>query len=116
MPWRCGAGWSGRGAIFRTSADSEVVLHLIARSAQREIPDAILDGLSQVKGAYSLVFLTPDGLYAVRDPNGFRPLVLGEFEGHPVVASETLRLRPHRGHLPPRDRAGGCCSALGTTA
>ncbi|MFN7974126.1 MAG: amidophosphoribosyltransferase [Acidobacteriota bacterium] len=77
------------GAIFRTTSDTEVVLHLIARSRQKELPDAILDALGQVRGAYSLVFLTPEALYAVRDPHGFRPLVLGRLGGRFVVASET---------------------------
>ena len=77
------------GAIFRTSADSEVVLHLIARSKQRTLPDAIVDALSQVRGAYSLVFIADDAIYAVRDPHGFRPLVLGRLGDGYVVASET---------------------------
>ncbi len=77
------------GAIFRTSSDSEVILHLIARSRQKTLPDAILDALLKVRGAYSLTFLTPTSLIAVRDPRGFRPLALGRIGEGYVVASET---------------------------
>jgi len=81
-----------QGSIFLTTSDSEVVLHLIARSSQRTIEDAIFDAVSAVTGAYCFVFLTRDKLIAVRDPLGFRPLVLGLLDGSPVVASETCSL------------------------
>jgi amidophosphoribosyltransferase len=68
------------GAIFSTTSDTEVIVHLIARSKERELPDRIADALSQVKGAYSLVFLSEGLLMAVRDPMGFRPLVLGKIQ------------------------------------
>ncbi len=77
------------GSIFSTSSDTEVILHLIARSHQKSIEDAIVDALAQVKGAYSLVFLTHDALIGVRDPMGFRPLSLGRHDGAFVLASET---------------------------
>ncbi len=77
------------GSIFSTSSDSEVILHLVARSGARTLEGAIVDALSKVEGAYSLVFLLNDRLVAVRDPHGFRPLSLGRLEGSPVVASET---------------------------
>ena len=77
------------GSIFSTSSDTEVILHLIARSHQREIEDAIVDALAQVKGAYSLVFLTKDALIGVRDPMGFRPLSIGRIDGAHVLSSET---------------------------
>jgi len=78
-----------RGSIFQTTSDTEVVVHLIARSAARNLPGAIADALNQVEGAYSLVMLTRDEMYAIRDPRGFRPLNLGRLGGTWVVASET---------------------------
>jgi amidophosphoribosyltransferase len=67
-----------RGSIFQTNSDTEVIVHLIARSQARNLSGALGDALNQVEGAYSLVMLTQDELYAVRDPRGFRPLVLGK--------------------------------------
>jgi len=67
-----------RGSIFQTNSDTEVIVHLIARSSARNLSGALGDALNQVEGAYSLLVLTPDELYAVRDPRGFRPLVLGK--------------------------------------
>jgi len=64
-------------SIFQTNSDTEVIVHLIARSQARNLSGALGDALNQVEGAYSLVMLTQDELYAVRDPRGFRPLVLG---------------------------------------
>ncbi len=83
-----------RGSIFQTNSDTEVIVHLIARSQARNFSAALGDALNQVEGAYSLLVLTPDELYAVRDPRGFRPLVLGKISGHDgndtwLVASET---------------------------
>jgi amidophosphoribosyltransferase len=78
-----------RGSIFQTTSDTEVIVHLIARSGTRNLPGAIADALNQVEGAYSLVLLTRDELYAIRDPRGFRPLCLGRIGGAWVVASET---------------------------
>jgi len=78
-----------RGSIFQTTSDTEVIVHLIARSSARTLPGAIADALSQVEGAYSLVMLTRDEMYAIRDPRGFRPLNLGRINGSWVVASET---------------------------
>jgi amidophosphoribosyltransferase len=81
-----------QGAIFASLSDTEVILQLMARSRQRSIIDQLHEALSRVQGAYSLVITTEDKLIAVRDPHGFRPLVLGKISGHPhtfVVASET---------------------------
>ena len=78
-----------RGSIFQSTSDTEVIVHLIARSAARNLPGAIADALSQVEGAYSLVMLTRDEMYAIRDPRGFRPLNLGRIGSTWVVASET---------------------------
>ncbi len=66
-----------RGSIFQTTSDTEVIVHLMARSPARNLSGALGDALNQVEGAYSLVVLTPEELYAVRDPRGFRPLALG---------------------------------------
>ena len=82
----------GRGAIFSTTSDSEVILHLLARSREDSIEDRLVDALSRLRGAFSLVVLTHDGLIAARDPRGFRPLTLGRLNGAWVVASETCAL------------------------
>src|ERR1700675_358009 len=66
-----------RGSIFQTNSDTEVIVHLIARSQARNLSAALGDALNQVEGAYSLLVLTQDELIAVRDPRGFRPLALG---------------------------------------
>jgi amidophosphoribosyltransferase len=78
-----------RGSIFQTNSDTEVIVHLLARSQARNLSGAIGDALNQVEGAYSLLVLTPDELYAVRDPRGFRPLNLGRLGDAWLVASET---------------------------
>lgn len=77
------------GTIFMTSSDSEIVLHLIAQSEKNDLEEAIFDALKQVEGAYSFTILTPKMLIAVRDPHGFRPLVLGKLDDSYVFASET---------------------------
>ncbi|KPK13752.1 MAG: amidophosphoribosyltransferase [Myxococcales bacterium SG8_38] len=76
------------GSIFASDSDTEVLVHLIARSKAETMVDRVADALHQVEGAYSLVFLSPDELVAVRDPYGFRPLCLGELDGAYVIASE----------------------------
>ena len=78
-----------RGSIFQTTSDTEVIVHLIARSPARNLPGAVADALNQVAGAYSLLLLNRDELYAIRDPHGFRPLNLGRLGDAWVVASET---------------------------
>jgi len=80
------------GSIFQSSSDTEVILHLYARSHRDRLEDAIAASLSKVRGAFSLLFLTPDAMVAARDPWGFRPLVLGQVDGAPVVCSETCAL------------------------
>ncbi|MFZ0414671.1 MAG: amidophosphoribosyltransferase, partial [Candidatus Acidiferrales bacterium] len=67
----------------------EVIVHLIARSNARNLSGAIADALNQVEGAYSLLLLTPDEIFAIRDPRGFRPLAIGRLNGSWVAASET---------------------------
>jgi amidophosphoribosyltransferase len=78
-----------RGSIFQTNSDTEVIVHLIARSQARNLSGALGDALNQVEGAYSLLVLTEEELYAVRDPRGFRPLNLGRLGDAWLVASET---------------------------
>jgi amidophosphoribosyltransferase len=77
------------GAIFQTTSDTEAIVHLIARSRERTLPERAADALRQVRGAYSLVFLTEDSVVAVRDPMGFRPLALGRAKDTWIVSSET---------------------------
>jgi amidophosphoribosyltransferase len=80
------------GAIFQSTSDSEVILHLIARSRRAKVVDRFIDALSQIEGGYALVALTNKKLIGVRDPLGIRPLVLGDLNGKPVFASETRAL------------------------
>ena len=82
----------GEGAIFQSTSDSEVILHLIARSRKGKIVDKFIEALRQIEGGYALVALTNKKLIGVRDPLGIRPLVLGDLDGHPVLASETCGL------------------------
>lgn len=81
------------GAIFPSTSDTEVILHLVSRSKKRRIVDRFIEALRQIEGAYSLVALTNDMLLAARDPIGIRPLVLGRLStGGFVLASETCAL------------------------
>ena len=81
-----------KGSIFGTTSDTEVILHLIASSRQPTFINRLVDALGRVSGAYSLVLMTEDTLVGVRDPHGFRPLVLGRKGGAWVLASETCAL------------------------
>jgi amidophosphoribosyltransferase len=78
-----------RGSIFQSNMDTEVIVHLIARSKEKTSIERTVHALRQVEGAYSLLFLTEKEMVAARDPFGFRPLILGQLKGAPVVASET---------------------------
>jgi amidophosphoribosyltransferase len=80
------------GTIFTTTSDTEVVLHMIAKSRQPRLIDALIDTLGALKGAYSLVFLTNDAVIGARDPWGFRPLCIGKLGGSYILASETCAL------------------------
>lgn len=82
-------GLEREGAIFQTSIDSEVIVHLMARSGIRDFLEALIHSLRMIKGAYSLLVMNKNYIYAVRDPYGFRPLVLGKVKDSYVVASET---------------------------
>jgi amidophosphoribosyltransferase len=81
-----------QGSIFQSSSDTEVVLHLYARSRAATVEDAIVESVSQIQGAFSFVLLTRDKLIAVRDPHGFRPLALGRLGDAVVVCSETCAM------------------------
>ena len=81
-----------QGAIYQSTSDTEVILHLVARSRKGRILDRFIEGLRQIEGAYSLVALTNKKLIGVRDPLGIRPLVLGELDGCYILASETCAL------------------------
>ncbi|HMY68992.1 MAG TPA: amidophosphoribosyltransferase, partial [Leptospiraceae bacterium] len=78
------------GSIFQTTIDTEIIVHLMAKSGEKDLLTAFSNALRQVDGAYSLLLLTEKKLIAVRDPNGFRPLVMGKRpDGAIVFASET---------------------------
>ena len=79
----------GRGSIFSSTSDSEVILHLLARSREASLEERFIDALSRVKGAFSIVLLTDEVLIAARDPSGFRPLSLGRLGNTYVIGSET---------------------------
>ena len=78
-----------KGSIFRTTMDTEVVIHLIAMSKKKTVVDCLIEALKRLEGAYSMVVLTKDSLIAARDPLGVRPLVLGQLGDSYVLASET---------------------------
>jgi amidophosphoribosyltransferase len=80
------------GSIFQSSSDSELIIHLIAGAHAPDLPGRVVEALAQVRGAYSLVVLTEHALIAVRDPHGFRPMVLGKLNNATIVASETCAL------------------------
>jgi amidophosphoribosyltransferase len=80
------------GSIFGTTMDSEIILHLIARSKKKKLEDMIVDAISQVRGAYSLLLMTQDKLIGVRDPHGFRPLMIGRLGESHIIASESCAL------------------------
>src|SRR5881275_1238384 len=90
------ARMEAQGSIFQTSSDTEVIMHLIAQSREHTLPEAMADALRRVEGAFSLVMISPDRIFAARDPRGFRPLAMGRIpqqEGQKqdtiVFASET---------------------------
>jgi amidophosphoribosyltransferase len=81
-----------RGAIFQSTSDTEVIVHLVALSKKKNVTDRLVDALEQIKGAYSLVVLLKDRLIGLRDPFGIRPLVLGKLGKGYVLASESCAL------------------------
>jgi amidophosphoribosyltransferase len=80
------------GAIFQTNSDTEVVVHLFARSRENGAESAIIDAISQVRGAFSFVLMTRDRVIGARDPHGFRPLALGRLDDAWVICSETCAM------------------------
>ena len=80
------------GAIFQATTDTEIIVHLFARSREGSADSAIIDALSQVRGAYSLVMMTNDRLIGARDPHGFRPLAIGRRGDAWVICSETCAM------------------------
>jgi amidophosphoribosyltransferase len=81
-----------KGAIFQSTSDTEVIIHLVATSTYRTLLDRFIDALKQVEGAYSLICMTPEGMIACRDPLGIRPLVMGRIGDAVIFASETVAL------------------------
>jgi amidophosphoribosyltransferase len=81
-----------RGSLFHTTSDTEVINHLIATSRQGTIIDRLVDGLTQIEGAYSLAALTQESVVGVRDPLGVRPLIVGRLADAWIIASETCAL------------------------
>ena len=95
------------GAYFQTTSDSEIIVQLIAHSRAGTLVDAIADSLSQIDGAFSIVMMTRDRIFAARDPRGFRPLSMGRMKNPQgpdtiVFASGNLRLRPAPRRVHPR--------------
>jgi len=80
------------GSIFQSTMDSEIIVHLLAKSQGATFEDALVESLLQMKGAYSLLLLTPDQMIGVRDAHGFRPLCLGILDGAFILSSETCAL------------------------
>lgn len=78
-----------KGSIFRTTTDSEILIHLIAKSKFESLEDKIIDAVTQIKGAFSLVIMSETQLFVVRDPNGFRPLSYAKKGSSHIFASET---------------------------
>ncbi len=85
-------GMEEKGAIFQSTMDSEVIVHLLARSDKKDYKESVAGALSQVEGAYSLALMLDDVLVGARDPRGWRPLCLGKLDGAYVLASETCAL------------------------
>ncbi len=80
------------GSVFQTSVDSEIIIHLLAKSGEKNYKQDVINALGQIEGSYSLVLMAGDLLIGARDPFGFRPLCLGKFDGSYVLASETCAL------------------------
>ena len=84
--------FEAHGSIFQSTTDTEIIIHLLANFHQKDLVERIVGALKRVSGAYSLIFLTKSRMIAARDPHGWRPLVLGDLNGSPIVASETCAL------------------------
>ena len=77
------------GTIFQTTLDTEIIMHLVVKSKKKTFEEKLIDSVSKLKGAFSLVILSPDCIYAVKDPWGIRPLCLGKINNGYIVASES---------------------------
>src|ERR1041384_7478987 len=84
------ARMEAQGSIFQTSSDTEVIVHLIAQSREHTLPEAMADALRRVEGAFSLVMISPDRVFAARDPRGFRPLAMGRITAQPGAKRDTI--------------------------
>jgi len=84
------ARMEAQGSIFQTSSDTEVIVHLIAQSREQTLPEAIADALRRVEGAFSLVMISPDRIFAARDPRGFRPLAMGRMKAQGERLQDTI--------------------------
>ncbi len=80
----------GQGSIFQTNSDTEVIVHLIALSKEHTLPEAMADALRRVEGAFSLVMISPDRIFAARDPRGFRPLAMGRIPAQAGEKQDTI--------------------------
>jgi amidophosphoribosyltransferase len=81
-----------KGAIFQSTMDSEILLHLLVRNLQEGLEEGIKKSIAKLRGAFSIVILTEDSIIGIKDPNGFRPLCIGRLNGHYVLASESCAL------------------------
>src|ERR1044071_7275729 len=79
-----------QGSIFQTNSDTEVIVHLMALSKEHTLPEAIADALRRVEGAFSLVMISTDRIFAVRDPRGFRPLAMGRIPARDGQKQDTI--------------------------
>src|SRR4029078_267879 len=84
------ARMEAHGSIFQTTSDTEVIVHLIAQSREQTLPDAMADALRRVEGAFSLVMISPDRIFAARDPRGFRPLAMGRIPATALDKQDTI--------------------------
>ena len=80
------------GSIFQTTSDTETILQLVARSKKISVEKKIIDAIGKIKGAFSLVILTKDKMYGIKDPFGIRPLIIGKINNSYILASETCAL------------------------
>jgi amidophosphoribosyltransferase len=88
--WEIRARLEAHGSIFQTTSDTEVIVHLIAQSKEHTLPEAVCDALRRIEGAFSLVLMTRDRIFAVRDPRGFRPLSMGRIRNGAGSERDTI--------------------------